>query len=313
MKKVITKFLKFTPVILLCLVSFSLSAQKIYFCRGYSETGEPKGSTDTWAFSEKGTEVVFLYNNGKTTFDFSSIFFLVEEKGTKETEKIEMKVYQNKNWEAKKYLFKKLGEYTVTVFGSNNKILASGVVKIVSPVAKEAEKVKEQEVVTEVKKEKEVAEVKKEKELEKETVVAEKEKVVIEAEKTPEKINILDTKEAKEVLYYDDVKVIFCEQVKEGKTVNEKTNFKMGDIGAYVEIVLESSKPLNTDIITVDIWKKEADNLYSEHTADQEIKLNGKIKQVNFHHSFFKPGDYKISFFSRDNVWITTGYVTVSK
>ncbi len=305
--------LRIFTVLSLCLVSFSLSAQKIYFCRGYSETGEPKGSADTWAFSEKGIEVVLLYNNGKTTFGFATIFFLVEEKTTKETEKIEMKVSQSRNWEAKKYTFKKAGEYTVSVFGNDNKILTSGTVKITAPQVKEIAVVKEEPVI-EKKQEKEAEKIT-EKEVKKETVaLPEKEKVIVEPEKVPEQINILDTKEAKEVLYYDDVKVVFCEQLKEGKIVNEKTNFKMGDIGAYVEILLQSAKPLNTELITVDIWKKEAEsNSFSEHADDQEIKISSKSKQVNFHHSFFKPGEYKISFFNHDNVWITTGYVTVSK
>ena len=314
MKKVVINSLKITQVILLCLFSLSLSAQKIYFCRGYSEMGEPKGSSDTWPFSEKGTELVFLYNNGRTTFDFAAIFFLVEEKNTKETDKVEMKVYQNKSWEAKKYTFKKPGEYNVAVFGNNNIVLASGFVKIVAPEVKKVEVVKEikaeenKELVKEEIKEKVV-----EMTAEKVEVVAEKTEKV-EQEKISEKINILDTKEAKEVLYYDDIKVVFCEQLKEGKIVNEKTNFKMSDLGAYVEVVLQSGKPLNTDAITVDIWKKEKEsNSYTEHAHEEEIKLSTKNKQVNFHHSFFKPGEYKISFFNDDSVWMTTGYVSITQ
>lgn len=267
---------------LLCSFSLTLFAQQVYFCESYSQTGEPKGITDKWAFDKNGTEVVFLYNNGKTTFDFASIFFLVEEISSKETNKVEMKVYQNKNWEAKKYIFKKEGEYTVSVFGNDNKILASGKLQVGNPVVKaqSAEQVKETEKV-DVKK---------------------------------SEPSVLSSKEAKEVLYYDGIKVIFCEQFKDGKIINEKTDFKLGDIGTYVEIVLRDEKPLNTDVVMVDIWKKESEgSSFSEYIDDLEIKLNPKSKQVNFHRSFFKPGEYKVSFFNNKNVWMTTGYVTVSK
>ncbi len=282
----------------LCLFSFSLSAQKLYFSKGYSETGEPKGVAEDWTFDSKGTEVTFLYNNGRTTFNFASLFFVIENTGTKKTDKVEFKVAQNRNWDATKYTFKEAGYYSVSVFGNDNKLLAKSLVKIGTPKTKETLK-------EEVKKEavsKEIVNVKQKKVEEKE-VVAE---VKVEQQQ--------ESKDVKEVLYYDDLKVIFCEQVKEGKIVNEKTNYKMSDLGAYVEIVLQSPKTLNTGSITVDIWKKETEgNSYSEHVNEQELKLDSKSKQFNFHHSFFKPGDYKFSFFNDNAVWMTTGYVTVTQ
>ncbi len=281
----------------LCLFSYSVSAQKLYFCKGYSETGEPKGVAEDFTFDSKGTEVTFLYNNGRTTFNFASLFFVIENTGTKKTDKVEFKVAQNRNWDATKYTFKEEGYYSVSVFGNDNKLLAKSLVKIGSPKTKET--VKE-----EVKKEavsKEVVNVEQKKVEEKE-VVAE---VKVEQQQ--------ESKKVKEILYYDDLKVIFCEQFKEGKIVNEKTNYKMSDLGAYVEIVLQSPKILNTGSITVDIWKKETEgNSYSEHVDEQELKLERKSKQVNFHRSFFKPGEYKFSFFNENAVWMTTGYITVT-
>jgi hypothetical protein len=282
----------------LCLFSFSLSAQKLYFCKGYSETGEPKGVSEDWAFDGKGTEVTFLYNNGRTTFSFASLFFLVENTATKSSDKVELKVAQNRNWDAMKYTFKEAGYYSVSVFGNDNKLLAKSLVKIGTPKTKET--VKE-----EVKKEavsKEVVNVEQKKSIEK-VIVAE---VKVEQQQ--------ESKEVKEVLYYDDLKVIFCDQIKEGEIVNEKTNYKMSDLGAYVEIVLQSPKVLNTGTITVDIWKKEKEsNSYSEHVDELEVKLDSKSKQVNFHRSFFKAGDYKFSFFNDNSVWMTTGYISVTQ
>lgn len=282
----------------LCLFSFSLSAQKLYFCKGYSETGEPKGAAEDWAFDNKGTEVTLLYNNGKTTFSFASLFFVIENTGTKKTDKVEFKVAQNRNWDAMKYTFKETGYYSVSVFGNDNKLLAKNLIKIGETKAPEVIK-------AEVKKEavsKEVINVE-EKKTEPKEVVAE-----LKVEQQQE------TKEVKEVLYYDELKVVFCEQMKEGKPVNEKNNFKMNDLGAYVEIVLQSPKTLNTGSITVDIWKKETEgNSFSEHVDEEELKLNSKDKQINFHRSFFKPGEYKFSFFNDNAVWMTTGYVTVTQ
>ncbi len=301
MNKAITVVLFFT-LTSLCLFSFSVSAQKLYFCKGYTETGEPKGIAEDWAFDGKQTEVTFLYNNGKTTFSFASLFFVIENTSSKKTDKVEFKVAQNRNWDGMKYTFKETGYYSVSVFGNDNKLLAKNLIKIGETKAKEVLK---SEVKPELKTEavsKEVINVE-EKKVEAKEVVAE---VKVEQKQ--------QSKEVKEVLYYDELKVVFCEQMKEGKPVNEKTNFKMSDLGAYVEIVLQSPKTLNTGIITVDIWKKETEgNSYSEHVDDQELKLNGKDKQINFHRSFFKPGEYKFSFFNDNAVWMTTGYVNVTK
>jgi hypothetical protein len=280
----------------LCLFTLTASAQKLYFCKSYSETGEPKGVAEDWAFDGKGTEVTLLYNNGKTTFNFASLFFVIENTATKKADKIEFKVAQNRNWDAMKYTFKEVGYYGVSVFGNDNKLLAKSLIKIGETKAKEVVKA---EVKTEAVS-KEVINVE-EKKTESKEVVAE-----LKVEQQQE------SKEVKEVLYYDELKVVFCEQMKEGKPLNEKTVFKMSDLGAYVEVVLQNSKALNTSAITVDIWKKDGDS-YGEHVDEQELKLDSKSKQVNFHRSFFKPGDYKFSFFNDNGVWMTTGYVTVTQ
>lgn len=277
----------------LCLFSFFVSAQKLYFCTGYSETGEPKGIAEDWAFDGKQTEVTFLYNNGRTTFNYASLFFVIENTSTKTSDKVEFKVAQNRNWDAIKYTFNEQGYYSVTVLGNDNKLLAKSLIKIGAPKAKELikEQVKEDVISKEV-------ENTEEKITEPRVIVAE-----IKSEQQ-------ESKEVKEVLYYDELKVIFCEQIKEGKPLNEKTNFKMSDLGVYVEVVLQNTKALNTSVITVDIWKKDGDT-YSEHVDEEQLKIDSKNKHVNFHRSFFKPGDYKFSFFSDSGVWMTTGYVTV--
>ncbi|MCG3167304.1 MAG: hypothetical protein POELPBGB_03093 [Bacteroidia bacterium] len=280
----------------LCLFTLTVSAQKLYFCKSYSETGEPKGVSEDWSFDGKPTEVTFLYNNGKTTFSFASLFFVIENTATKKTNKVEFKVAQNRNWDAMKYTFKEAGYYAVSVFGNDNKLLAKSLIKVGETKAREVvkEEVKNEAVSKEVKNVEE-------NKTEPKEVVAE-----LKVEQQEE------SKEVKEVLYYDELKVVFCEQVKENKVVNEKTNFKMSELGAYVEVVLQNTKALNTSAITVDIWKKDGDS-YSEHVDEQELKLDSKSKQVNFHRSFFKPGDYKFSFFNDNGVWMTTGYVTVTQ
>ena len=299
MGKVITTIIKQIPVILLCLFSFSVSAQKLYFCTDYSQTGEPKGVAEDWPLNANGTEVFFLYNNGKTTLDFTSLFFVIENKTNGKSDKVEFKVAQNRNWDVMKYTFKEAGMYSVSAFGKENKLLAKAVIKVGEPKATET-----------VKTEPEKEELKKE-EAKKEEVKKEEPKKEELKEVIAEPVKDKESAEVQEVLYYNDIKVIFCEQVKEGKIVNEKTSFKMTEPGTYVEIVLQCGKPLNTDVINVDVWKKDQSNSYTEYVIDQEVKLDSKSRQVNFHHSFFKPGDYKISFFNNENVWMTSGYVSV--
>jgi hypothetical protein len=60
----------FFTMALLWLFSFSVSAQKLYFCKGNSETGEPKGVAEDWAFDGKGTEVTLLVQQRKNNLQF---------------------------------------------------------------------------------------------------------------------------------------------------------------------------------------------------------------------------------------------------
>ncbi len=109
-------------------------------------------------------------------------------------------------------------------------------------------------------------------------------------------------------------KIIFCEAFKEGRAQNEGTSFKIEGKGKYVEIILTSDKPLSTDKLMVDVWKKKNDDQsFNEHFDTKEFKTDKTKSTAVFHYSFRKPGDYKISIFNKEFVWINSGYVTITE
>ncbi len=116
-----------------------------------------------------------------------------------------------------------------------------------------------------------------------------------------------------QTLKYEQSVLTFCEAYKEGKIQNPNTTFKLSGNGKYVEIVLNSDKAIDTDRIMVDVWKKkEEESSFNDHFDSKEFKADKSQKTIVFHYSFRKPGDYKISVFTKDFVWITSGYVSIT-
>lgn len=115
-------------------------------------------------------------------------------------------------------------------------------------------------------------------------------------------------------LKYEKCVLTFCESFKNGEFIHPGSNFKWTEKGKYIEIVLQSDTPIETDKIVMDVWKKkEGESVYSDHVDSKEVKVD-RTKNTNvFHYSFRKQGDYKISLFTKDIVWITSGYVSISQ
>lgn len=276
------------------MIGNGIVAQEIVFCEGYTERGEIRGETkDEWDLGKDGAKVEILYNNGKTTINYAKLYFLIEEKEpTENPEKLIVTVNRQNNWAAASKKFDKAGEYMVSVFGIDNNILASK--KITIKGAKKPTTVKE---VTKIQKVQETKEIVTEEEDVKEEPAAIR-KMTFEKE------------EVAKTHYYDGSKLSFGQSFDE-KLVRPSDKFALGKSGVYVAMLLENPKPLNTPSITVDVWKKTADGDYTEHVGAKEVGIKGDKKAADFHYSFFKPGEYKVSIFSGDFTWICSSYLSI--
>jgi len=122
------------------------------------------------------------------------------------------------------------------------------------------------------------------------------------------------TKVIKRSNYYDNVKLIFCKKVLVGGTpmgITNRASLSENDGQIYVKIT--NFSPLKTDIILVDIWKKEHRSFeYDEYVESKKFKINPEWMDTFFKIKFKTPGDYRISIYNSEEVLVATGYITVS-
>ncbi len=117
---------------------------------------------------------------------------------------------------------------------------------------------------------------------------------------------------ADKTAYFALSRIAFGDGFKEGKLINEGNTFKVEGKGKYIAVLLSSNDSLGTTKLMMDVWKKRGDDqAYNEHIDAKEFKVDSKSKMANFHYSFRKPGDYKISVFTKDFVWINSAYIRI--
>lgn len=91
------------------------------------------------------------------------------------------------------------------------------------------------------------------------------------------------------------------------------TEFSIGSEGGFIFVVADNNpSALNTDQIIVDIWRKKGSQ-YDDFVETKRYNITSTLDYTYFKYSFFEKGDYKISVYTKDQVWINTGYVTVKK
>lgn len=116
--------------------------------------------------------------------------------------------------------------------------------------------------------------------------------------------------------YYIDAKVTFCVSVEDGKAVTPSEVFNIDrNNGGYVYMLVDNNlKTLKTEQLIVDIWmnKDNDDNSYSEFVETKYIATTKNETYANLKYTFYKKGKFKFSVFTKDNVWIQTGYVEIN-
>lgn len=110
--------------------------------------------------------------------------------------------------------------------------------------------------------------------------------------------------------YYSGSRVIFCEDVtSNGDPITKSDVFNIGRDGGYVYVLVDHLKELKTTEIIVDIWKGEG---YTEFVETKRFTVEDNWVWTKFKYTFYAAGDYKISVYNKDEVFINTGYVTIN-
>lgn len=116
------------------LITSSAFAQKrIYFCEGYTPTGEPIGTSNIWNIRSTGGKVYILYKNDSMNINTSAIFFFIDKREGKEYKEFFTKNLtpdKNKNWIFYDFKFTESGEYKVLFIDAAGTTLATEYVTI---------------------------------------------------------------------------------------------------------------------------------------------------------------------------------------
>lgn len=112
--------------------------------------------------------------------------------------------------------------------------------------------------------------------------------------------------------YYENSKIIFCEEVKNNEPVNASTSFTIPSTGGSVTIQVNNGKALKTDKLIVDIYKKPSGGSdYTEFVETKRYDIETHWDRPYFSYTFSGPGEYKFSVYNADEVWINSATVTM--
>ncbi len=121
-------------LILLILFSASVYSQEIYFCKSFTEDGEPIDADQTWGIKAWGSLVYILYNNGDEPIDDDIGYFFIDKYDGRNYQPFDSKVVRietGKTWSVYNYKFTEPGKYEVYFMNSTQKRLATSTVNII--------------------------------------------------------------------------------------------------------------------------------------------------------------------------------------
>ncbi len=113
--------------------------------------------------------------------------------------------------------------------------------------------------------------------------------------------------------YYKYSEVIFCEEVVNGSPVNSSTVFNIGENGGYVTVQVDNGKPMKTDQLIVDVWKKTSSGDYDKFIETKRYDIKPSWDAPYFEYTFYKPGKYKLSIYNASETYINTGKVEITQ
>lgn len=319
-------------------LSGALRAQTLHVGKGHNGNGGVRFEATEFGAPRFPITLTLLFHNGRVTINETKLTFIIEKLNTEgaSPEVIFVRVPQGRNWLSTDHSFVSSGEYRITAFDPDNKSLANATVvikagDIAPPDASDAKEIQEAEKAEET-----------------ETGSNETAQVVESGERSKIDLGIksgeqmpddqrrlryeramadtvsdpllalaygetvdLDAQDIA-VLNFDKATMKFGTGISKDQLAGEATEFGYDTKGRYVQIFLDNGTPLATDRLVVDVWmRSSADQDYDQHVGRKEVGINPKLSRANFHFSFFKQGDHKVSVYTREMVWVCNGYLSI--
>lgn len=312
--------MKLQMLILLLILSTAGFAQEVVICERFTNMGQPKNPMVEIAVDSLPIQLKVLYNNGKNTIDKSKVNMLIEVGDGKKipAEPFYLNVSQSRNWVGADITFKHSGNHVVSAFTPENQILASTKFKVIlkgnkTPTAEKEKTVEEIVALDEPirKEEGKVIRLKKESESVRKPTAEVASMDIIPGFKANEKVEI--SEEEAKTLHYEGVSLEFGTSEGSKGLSGKSEKFQLKNGRADVVGLLMNQLPIKTKTLQIDIWQKGKDGSFSELTVSEEHACNPKVYKSYFPLKFYREGQYKVSVYTDDFVWISSGYVTISK
>ncbi len=114
--------------------------------------------------------------------------------------------------------------------------------------------------------------------------------------------------------YYANTEVAFCQTVFLGKPVNPFTSWSLSKNGNDFCVFLKCSKSFNTNIFTVQVWKRKNSPVeYDQYLATKKYLITKGWDYAFFNYKIYRPGDYKFIIFNEKEILIKSAYITITE
>jgi len=123
----------------------------------------------------------------------------------------------------------------------------------------------------------------------------------------------IDYDDPNSTFYYIDSKIKFCLDLDSyQQPLDPGSSFNISKTkGSWIYVwVGNNGKKLATDQIIVDIYRKKGKD-YNDFVETVKYNITDTWPDTHFKYTFYKAGDYVFKMYTKNNVWIQDGYVTI--
>jgi len=126
--------------------------------------------------------------------------------------------------------------------------------------------------------------------------------------------NVIPERNVKQSLYYEDIRMYFCEWVVNERPINTKQSTRLSQKNGWIFLYINLNSPLNTTKLVVEVWRKKLSSLtHDEYIETKEFAVTPEWTYSFFRYQFTEPGDYKFNIYTDNDVLIGSRYIKVSK
>lgn len=297
-----------TVLIFFLLLVNVAAAQQVIVCKS-QQSGVPREASIEWTAAQFPFELTLFYNNGKTTISDRSINFIIEAEKRLDIAPSEVSIVvgQGRSWASVPFAFPRAGKYVVTAYRADKSVLATTLIAIdgleTQQAAPDAIAVAP-EPATSVQPTPSTA-------LQASTPAS----TITQTPPAPtiKMITPLDAEE-KKTLKFEEVNIAFGTGVANKKLIEVANGFTDAQTRKGIIVQLSLPTPFGIETVSIDIWKKSSPTAvdFDELVVNQQVQTSNKAYTLQAPITLFQKGEYKVSFFTPDFVWIGSAYLTVN-